>query len=342
MSQIYDFTNPFKFDSVTLGTPTSRNGSYFMKLTTDDEPVYIQMPKSTIKQGFFKSGKKTYCDLVFSNENEKLMSWLESFEAVCLTTICDNKTKWFETEFEKEEIESMLTPPYKMYKSGKFFIIRAFVPTTLGKYDLKVYDENENEIEVDNVPDDSNVIVILEFSGIKSALRNFQFEIEIKQMLIVKPAIKFEKCIIHRNSTNDQHSSSEKNSDISKSSPSTNKEDADENNLANLKESDKPEITDSSPNSPKSSLESNKLHALGINIEEVTLNLEEIKEDPVCLKNRNEIYYKMYKDAKKKAREAKLLALSNYLEAKRIKDTYMLEDNSDDESEEDLSKIFSK
>ena len=50
----------------------------------------------------------------------------------------------------------------------------------------------------------------------------------------------------------------------------------------------------------------------------------------------------MYKDAKKKAREAKLLALSNYLEAKRIKDTYMLEDNSDDENEEDLSKIFAK
>lgn len=274
------------------------------------------------------------------------MSWLESLETSCLNTICENKTKWFETEFEKEEIESMLTPPYKMYKSGKFFIVRAFVPTTLGKYDLKVYDEDENEIEVDNVPEDSNVIVILEFKGIKSALHSFQFEIEIKQMLVVKPVIKFEKCIIHRNSSTIPASTiaaSESPENNSQTSLQIFKKTEDEKHLANLKESLKEklnepskEIVESSPDKP------NKLDSLGIDVEEVTIDLAEIKEEPVCLKTRNEVYYKMYKDAKKKAREAKLLALSNYLEAKRIKDTYMLEDNSDDENEEDLTKIFSK
>ena len=39
----------------------------------------------------------------------------------------------------------------------------------------------------------------------------------------------------------------------------------------------------------------------------------------------------MYKEAKRKSKVARTLALSSYLEAKRIKNLYMLEDTSDSE-----------
>ena len=39
----------------------------------------------------------------------------------------------------------------------------------------------------------------------------------------------------------------------------------------------------------------------------------------------------MYKEALKKAKTAKSIALASYLEAKRIKNTYMLTDLNDDE-----------
>ena len=58
MSQIYDFTSPFHFEKLSLGTPASRNGSYFMKLAVSDEPIYLQLPKSSMKQGLLKVGKK--------------------------------------------------------------------------------------------------------------------------------------------------------------------------------------------------------------------------------------------------------------------------------------------
>jgi hypothetical protein len=45
----------------------------------------------------------------------------------------------------------------------------------------------------------------------------------------------------------------------------------------------------------------------------------------------------MYKEARKKAKLARDLALSSYLEAKKIKNTYMLEDISDsDDSDVDF------
>jgi hypothetical protein len=71
-------------------------------------------------------------------------------------------------------------------------------------------------------------------------------------------------------------------------------------------------------------------------IEEVDLNLEKIEEnEPVFLKKRNDVYYEMYREALRKAKLAKEMALANYLEAKRIKNTYMLDELNDDSDFED-------
>ena len=69
-------------------------------------------------------------------------------------------------------------------------------------------------------------------------------------------------------------------------------------------------------------------------LEEIKFNLDEIPEEEVVLKNRNDVYYEMYKEAMKKAKIAKDLALSSYLEAKHIKNLYMLDDLTDDEEYE--------
>jgi hypothetical protein len=72
---------------------------------------------------------------------------------------------------------------------------------------------------------------------------------------------------------------------------------------------------------------------------EVEFNLDDLNtDDTIQLQNRNDVYYKMYREAKKKAKMAKDLALSSYLEAKRIKNTYMLEDISDSDLDSDLDE----
>ena len=57
------------------------------------------------------------------------------------------------------------------------------------------------------------------------------------------------------------------------------------------------------------------------------------------IKQANEVYYKMYKEAIQRAKVARDLALSSYLEAKNIKNKYMLDEalcESDEDS--DLEK----
>jgi hypothetical protein len=86
-------------------------------------------------------------------------------------------------------------------------------------------------------------------------------------------------------------------------------------------------------------------------IQEVEFNLEELSNsDSIQIKKRNEVYYEMYREARRKAKIARDLALSSYLEAKRIKNTYMLDDikDSDDsdleteESEEPEEKTMNE
>ena len=70
--------------------------------------------------------------------------------------------------------------------------------------------------------------------------------------------------------------------------------------------------------------------------EEFEFHLDELPEtDTIQLKNRNDVYYEMYRNARKKARTARKMALEAYLEAKHIKNTYMLDDVSDSDSDND-------
>jgi hypothetical protein len=71
-----------------------------------------------------------------------------------------------------------------------------------------------------------------------------------------------------------------------------------------------------------------------------TMSLEPMTN--MQLKNGKEIYYKMYREARQKAKLARDLAISSYLESKHIKNIYVLEDLSDDEEEKFFSLSLSQ
>jgi hypothetical protein len=58
-----------------------------------------------------------------------------------------------------------------------------------------------------------------------------------------------------------------------------------------------------------------------------------VEEKPIKINTRNNIYEKMYREAKEKAKMAKKMALLAYLEAKRIKNEYMIDDINDSEND---------
>jgi hypothetical protein len=115
-----------------------------------------------------------------------------------------------------------------------------------------------------------------------------------------------------------------------------NTEEQEKNNLEDTK------ITESIENNQN---ESKDIPSLEKNndLEEIELFIGE--EEPIKLKEPSEVYLDIYKQAREKAKKAKNEAIKAYLEAKRIKELYMLDvaDSTDsDESEEEEEELFSE
>ena len=174
----YDFSNLY------LGPPsTLAGGTYFTKIMySNNKLLYIQTPKSLTKQGFVKSGKKIFTDLMFDNNDTVFVNWIENLETKCQELLFSKGETWFQTKLEKDDIESAFTSALKIYKSGKYYLLRVNV-----KPNIKIFNESNNVVSLDEITTDKNIISILEIQGIKFTSRNFQIEIELKQSLIVSP-----------------------------------------------------------------------------------------------------------------------------------------------------------
>ena len=165
MGEIYDTNDTFDFDKLSLSNPTSvgggSGGTFFIRYLINNSHFYIQPPKCYTKQGIIKSGKKLYTDLIFTNENENFVRWIENLESYSQKYIYSNRREWFEGDMEIHDIENYFTSVLKIYKSGKYYTIRANIQTVLGKPILKIYDEDENNVAFESLNDKTAVITIL-------------------------------------------------------------------------------------------------------------------------------------------------------------------------------------
>lgn len=310
MDQIYETNDAFNFNALRVTKPISSNGAFITRFSIHEKPLYIQPPKCVVRQFVTKNIKSMYCDLVFQQENEQFIRWMENLENSSQKEIFNNREKWFQTELEMDDIENSFTSPMKIYKSGRSYIIRTSIPNRLGKPDIKIYDEDEKDVSCDELKDGVQVMVILEVKGIRCSTRSFKIEIELKQMMVMKQSDLFNTCILKKNAN------------------------AVNSNLEQM--DDATPITDSPMENMKMDASKNMND---MELCEVDFDLDEMKDsETVSIKQRNDVYYKMYHDARNKAKIARDLALSAYLEAKRIKNTYLLDDiidSSDDDDDND-------
>jgi hypothetical protein len=373
MNDIIEPTIDHDFSKLYLGPPsTIAGGAYFTRIMyNNNKQLYIQTPKSLTKQGFVKSGKKIYVDLMFDNNDTVFINWIENLEAKCQELIFSKGDNWFQTKLDKDDIESTFTSPFKIYKSGKFYLLRVNV-----KPNVKVFNDDTNIINLDDITNDKTLISIIEIQGIKFTSRNFQIEIELKQSMVVSPDPFLDACFIkkpNKKLSADEDDNIEEEEAIIDIKEISSESIIDLNThtytqpqtFSNINIDKKTELntainskTNSSPVIKSGSLEMDLNFDLDLNLkssnDNIVLDIEDLSEDPntlkevdlstslendlesFTLKKPNQVYYEIYKTAREKAKNAKKEAILAFLEAKNIKRTYMLDDidESDDEDED--------
>ena len=140
MEEINDANDSFDFEGLVLTKPNAiAGGNYFIRFLKNERPLYLQPPKCKTKQGIVKGTKRMYTDLMFTNENDQFIRFMENLEIHCHKTIFKNRQQWFEGDLELQDIENYFTSPLKVYKSGKYYLLRTNLTASLGKTPIKFF-----------------------------------------------------------------------------------------------------------------------------------------------------------------------------------------------------------
>jgi hypothetical protein len=409
--EIHDAIPSFQFDRISLTTPASIiGGAHFSKILMDRGPLYIQTPKCVSKAGIVGSGRKMYTDLIFTNENEEIIQWMEALETTVRRKIFDNRGKWFASEMSEDDIEGCFSPMVKLFRSGKQYCVRVNINSKPDAKPLKIYDEDEMAVEAAQITDKTSMIAILEIQGVRCTSKSFCVDVEMKQLMVMKPSDLFDSCIILKGRAPppppvEKHLAKTVNTIfldgqpdvVSNQNPIVLEEEATRLALDQEIDSTDPiiivdnevtnnevlvdgvtasevltnevldnEVTTSEvltnevldnegiinegvinevlTNEGVINDNDNDDDYLGLSgsddILEVNLDVNEIDAaDTFQLKDKKEVYYEMYREALQKAKVAKAVALTEFMEARRIKNLYMLKDLNDSDDESDLDDL---
>jgi hypothetical protein len=313
MHEIIDLSN-FDKSKIKISIPSQNKDGQFSKLTYNNLPIIIQSPVSLTKQGVLKNGKKMVCDLMFKSIETDLLNWVEQLESVVHGLLYEKSDDWFEQKLELLDIENLFTTPIKLFKSGKYYLIRATL-----KDPIKIFKENDNFLELtySDITHESNIVSLIEIKGIKYTSKDFQFDIEIKQIMIVSPDPFLENCFIKIKKTEMKDIEDD---DVGLGSR-VNTFDID--NMVNTlieKQSIDIDIND---------IQFEK-HENEPQIKELNLEDLVVEEEPIKLTN-EEDYMKIYVKAKQEANEAKNSAIAAYMKLEEIRLKYNI-DESDEEN----------
>lgn len=366
MDDIIEPNSTFDFEKLSLAQPTGiQGGAYFTKLLYKGKPLYIQTPKSLTKQGFVKNGKKIYCDLMFDNNDEQFVTWIENLETKCHNMIFEKSDAWFQNSLDLNDIETAFNSVLKSYKSGKKYLVRTNIKinSLSGSPIIKIYNESEVPLTLEDVNHETNIISILEIQGIKFTTRNFQIEIELKQTMVLNTDKIFENCLIKKNTNvlRVEEAIDVESLVVTEAEPESLVDDLEEDKEQEIRVynenavEEEGTIVEGTIEEVEIKKEENKTN-VGVEekknevVEEnnffdmvpIELNFNDESLETITLKKPNQVYYELYKEAREKAKKSKKEAVLAYLEAKNIKKTYMLEDidSSDDSDIENIDSDF--
>ena len=367
---VYNINTDIPLNLMKIGEPSAIQGgsSYKASITINNSPIQVQLPKCTTKAGIIETKRNNYCDLMYNHSEHNLSEWIKQLEEKCMKLIDDKKHLLFSNTLSTNDINSMITPVSRDYKSGTLKLLRVNVGSNSSSSDVKCFFFDEKKQRVDNRCIDTNtsVIPLIIIEGIHFTSRSIEIILKLHQMMVFD-AENVNTCLINlENKIADTKIEKRtevieneviENNDIEEVELNINSLDNDiiVDSVNNNKHNDSCEedndsceedndINDNYSNNDNDNSEDDN-EIIDIDIEDLNSNNYEMNEveinindndDPLTLKRPNDVYYEIYKASIDKAKHMRKVAIEAYIEAQQIKTKYMIiDDDEDDENNKD-------
>ena len=362
---ILKLTPDFDFSNLVLSAPRStQGGSYVTRIGLQGDltrDTLIQMPPCKTKQGIVTNARRSYSDLMYNSYDCIVMEWIEKLEEKCREMIYKKSNDWFHNPLSEDDIESAFTSVTRLYNSGKNYLVRVLLKQSPKdtNNDL-VYNQRGELLSNEEVTPGIEIIPLVKIDCIRFSSRSFTMEVILNQVMVLDNTSEIKGCVIDPLSHTESNSS-KTTTDPSSEIPIPSSEDSiSDKPLLNTEEADKssesseeevveePKATEGNENNVETPQNSNsddieestesvkneELKEVNPDIEDIALDSFDVEDDEkISLRKPSEVYHELYKVALEKAKQAKQVAVQAYLEAKRIRHTYLIDEM--DSSDED-------
>lgn len=171
----FNYTKPIKF-----------NNSYFgqMSYNENNEPIYIQTPKLRVKTNIKEvlQQKNPYLEVIIPKNKLDFYDLFINIDDRNIKTTFSKSKEWFGKALPLEAIDEMYKPMTKGFKKNTEPTVKYKLPIIKGKVQCSVYNQSRSFIDINEVKENSEVILILHLKGLKVLKQNYFCDCYITQI----------------------------------------------------------------------------------------------------------------------------------------------------------------
>lgn len=329
-------------DNITLGRPGRLKGGYhYSSIQVNNRPLYMKIDYCNNKQGVVKSsnGKRSFIELLFDVHGTEYVDWFIHFEDEIKQKIKENANTWFHNDIDSDDIDQFYNSSIKNYKND--IILRCNIVMNDNILKCPIFDKDETIVSDDKIIDKS-IACVLHIKGIKYTQSSFQLDIIVNQILIRDDDTYFDTCIlknIPKQNTNDIMI------DTDKFNLNENTHDESIKEQINIETEENDTISQDLNSSQKeySSSDEKKGNSMETgSLREHDINIQDISESSINLKNRKRILKESYTKTMLKMKQYRKKAIREYLDALKLKSEFALFSESDTDIDTDIEDNESK
>jgi hypothetical protein len=172
-------------------SPVKIGSSYYASIGYGEncEPLYIQTPKikSLHNLEHIKGKSNPYLEVEIPNGKYDIYDFFLNMDDQNMKTTFKNSKSWFKKELPLEAIDDMYkrtVQPVKKHQNPK---LKFRLPVIKNKIVCNVYNQQRVYVDLEDIKEDSDIILILHIRGLKILKQYFYCDCYISQIKVFQP-----------------------------------------------------------------------------------------------------------------------------------------------------------
>lgn len=187
-----------KYDQVNLNDinysrPEKMGPSYFGSFSFGEtlQPLYLQTPKVKCKVNIsdLKDKKNPYLEIEIPKNNFDLYDLFLSIDDQNIKNTLHKSEEWFQKEIPLEAIDDMYKRITKPFKKGENPTMKFRLPVIKNEIQTTVYNQQRVFVNIEDIKEDSEIILILHLRGLKFLKQHFYCDCYISQIKLFQDTL---------------------------------------------------------------------------------------------------------------------------------------------------------